>query len=136
MVYLDANVFVFAALATDKLGEAARHILANLSKVRAKTSCLTMDELAWAVLRRSDVKTAVENCRAAMGLRGLDISPVEYDDVWGMTREMAALELKPRDALHLATMRRLGEKTIVSEDPHFDKADVKRVSIKIFAKSI
>ena len=45
MVYLDANVFVFAALEAGELGNAARHILANLPKVKAKTCCLTLDEL-------------------------------------------------------------------------------------------
>jgi predicted nucleic acid-binding protein len=136
MVYLDANVFVFAALDDGELGDAARHILANLVKVRAKTCCLTLDELAWAVLRRSDHRTAAEACRAALELRDLDIVSIEFGDMWGMAQGMERLGLKPRDALHLAIMKRLGERSIVSEDPHFDKAKVKRISIRTFVKSI
>ena len=136
MVYLDANVFVFAALEDGELGDAARRILANLLKIGAKTCCLTLDELAWAVLRRSDVRTAAEACRGALGLRGLDIVPVEYGDMWEMAGEMEKWGLRPRDGLHLAIMKRLGEKSIVTEDPHFDKVGVKRVPIKAFAKSI
>jgi predicted nucleic acid-binding protein len=56
--------------------------------------------------------------------------------MWGMAQGMERLGLKPRDALHLAIMTRLGERSIVSEDPHFDKAKVKRISIRTFVKSI
>jgi predicted nucleic acid-binding protein len=136
MVYLDANVFVFAALATDKLGDASRHILANLRKIEAKTCCLTLDELAWAVLRRADVSTAAEACRAVLMLKDLEIISVEYGDVWEMTKMMETWKLKPRDGMHLAIMKRLGEESIVSEDEHFDKTNVKRIAIDVFANSI
>ena len=136
MVYLDASVFALAALEDGELGDAARYVLANLSKIGARTCCLTLDELAWAVLRRSDHHTAAEACRTALSLRGLDIVSVEFEDAWGMTREMEAFELRPRDALHLAVMKRLGERSIVSEDPHFDMAKVKRIPIRTFARSI
>jgi predicted nucleic acid-binding protein len=136
MVYLDVNVFAYAALAVDELGDAARHILANLSKVKARTSCLTIDELAWVVLRKSDVKTAIAVCRAVLALRDLDVLPVEPADAWEMTVQMERLGLRPRDALHLAVMKRIGERSIVSEDPHFDRARVKRIPIRSFAKSI
>ncbi len=135
-MYLDSNVFVFAALSKDELGNAARHILANLSKINARTCCLTIDELAWAILRRGDIQTAVENCRAVLALRDVDVLPVEPSDMWDMTREMEVFNLRPRDALHLAVMRRVGESSIVSEDEHFGKTDVKRIPIKTFAKSI
>lgn len=136
MVYLDSNVFVFAVLSKDELGNAARRILVNLSKVKARTCCLAIDELAWAILRKSDIKTVVENCRAVLALRDLDVSPVELGDMWEMTQEMEMFNLRPRDALHLAVMRRIGESSIVSEDEHFDKTDIKRIPIKTFAKSL
>jgi predicted nucleic acid-binding protein len=64
------------------------------------------------------------------------VIPVTHGDMWDMTSEMEAFELRPRDALHLAVMRRLGERSIVSEDLHFDKARVRRIPIRAFAKSI
>ena len=57
-------------------------------------------------------------------------------DMWEMTRKMEEFNLKPRDALHLAVMKRIGETSIVSEDKHFDKTDVKRIPIKAFEKSL
>ena len=138
MVYLDTNVFVLALLAKDELGVAAKRILANLKKIRAKTCCLTFDEIAWAVSRVAGIRAAAEMCRTVLALRHLKVVPVTHGDVWEMTREMEALELRPRDALHLAVMKRLGERSIVSEDVHFDKAKVKvkRVPIRTFARSI
>lgn len=132
MVYLDANVFVFAALAADELGDAARQILRKLRGISAKTCCLTMDELAWAVLRREDNAMAVRACRAVLELKDLDIVSVEYGDVWEMARVMENYDLRPRDALHYAVMRRLNEETIITEDIHFKKIGVKRMSIKDF----
>ena len=110
--------------------------MANLRKMDAKTCCLTMDELAWAILKRADVSTAAEACRAVLMLKDLDIVSVEYGDMWAMTREMETWELKPRDGLHLAIMKRLGKKSIVTEDAHFDKVGVKRIPINVFARSI
>jgi len=136
MVYLDANVFVFATLAKDSLGDASRRILENLRRIDAKTCCLTVDELAWVVLRKVDIATAVKACKAVLSLRELDIVSVEYGDMWNMVEFMQKFRLKPRDAVHLAVMRRLGEKTIVTEDVHFDRAQVKRVSIEKFAESL
>jgi len=136
LVYLDANIFVFAALAKDKLGDASRRILANLRVINAKTSCLTIDELAWAILRRVNSITAVKACRAVLMLRDLDVLSVDYGDIWGMVNAMETLGLRPRDALHLTVMKRLGEKTIVTEDAHFDAVGVERISIEDFAKRI
>jgi predicted nucleic acid-binding protein len=136
VVYLDANVFAFATLATDELGNNARYILANLYRTKARTCCLTIDELAWAILRRADAKRAVEACRAVLSLKGLEVVSVEYADVWQATIEMEKWGLKPRDAIHLAVMRRLGEREIVTEDPHFERAGVKRIPIPDFAGSL
>lgn len=136
MVYLDANVFVFAVLAKDELGDSARRILSKLKSLRARTCGLTMDELAWAVLRATDLATAIEACRAILALTDLEFSAVEYGDIWRMTENMRSWGLGPRDAIHLAVMKRLGEDTIVSEDTHFDGADVERLAIQAFADSI
>jgi len=136
MVYLDANVFIFAALGKDALGDASRRILANLQGIRAKTCCLTIDELAWVVLKRVDDETAVKACRAVLALRDLDVVSVEHGDMWKMAELIDTFGLRPRDAVHLAIMKRLGEKTIITEDIHFDikNLGVKRIPIEKFAK--
>ncbi len=51
MLYLDANVFVYAATNTSELGEKASALLERIQswEETAKTSVLTFDEVFWAV---------------------------------------------------------------------------------------
>jgi predicted nucleic acid-binding protein len=51
----------------------------------------------------------------------LSLEAVLPDDVAAMRREMAATGLLPRDALHVAVMRRLGLAAIASDDEGFDR---------------
>jgi predicted nucleic acid-binding protein len=51
----------------------------------------------------------------------LTLEPVLPEDVLLMRREMAATGLLPRDALHVAVMRRLGLTAIASDDEAFDR---------------
>ena len=126
---------MFAALARDAVGDAARLILSKLQQIDAKTCCLTIDELAWVVFKKVDNATAVKACRAVLALKDLEIVSIEYGDLWIMTDVMTKFQLRPRDALHLAVMKRLDEKAIVTEDSHFDAVGVNRMAIQAFAKS-
>ena len=53
MIYIDASVFVFAALNTKNAGDEARSLLRDVQtgKLEATSSALTFDELVWAVKR-------------------------------------------------------------------------------------
>ena len=51
----------------------------------------------------------------------LSLEPVLQADVTAMRREMGATGLLPRDALHVAVMRRLGLAAIASDDEGFDR---------------
>jgi predicted nucleic acid-binding protein len=51
----------------------------------------------------------------------LTIEPVLPEDVVAMRREMAAAGLLPRDAIHIAVMRRLGVTAIASDDDAFER---------------
>jgi len=55
---------------------------------------------------------------------------LEVEDYGLMKDFMLKYNLKPSDALHVASMKRFGAKIIVSEDPDFDRVEwVKRVWI-------
>ena len=51
MIYIDASLFVFAALNTENVGDEARSLLRDVQtgKLEANSSALTFDELVWAV---------------------------------------------------------------------------------------
>jgi predicted nucleic acid-binding protein len=53
--------------------------------------------------------------------RMISLEPVLPADISAMRREMVATGILPRDAIHLAVMRRLGITAIASDDDGFDR---------------
>ncbi len=53
----------------------------------------------------------------------LHLMEVETADFAGMLDSIRAFSLPPRDALHIAVMRRLGLTAIASDDADFDRVD-------------
>ncbi|MBO3769338.1 MAG: type II toxin-antitoxin system VapC family toxin [Thermoproteota archaeon] len=51
----------------------------------------------------------------------LEIIPIDYGDYDIMKKIMLDYGLKPSDALHIASMNKMGIRHIVSEDKEFDK---------------
>ena len=58
------------------------------------------------------------------------IHPVVIDDLWECRAILARHgDIRPRDAIHAAVMHRIGVRTIVSYDRHFDSiAGIDRVT--------
>ncbi len=121
MIYIDANVFIYAASDGGARGTAAASALRSALVKDAVTASLTLDEFLWAVRKKLDRITTAEKARQLMAL-DLEIAPVTRDDA-----EEAILlfenGLDPRDAIHAAVARRLRCATIVSSDPAFDKVE-------------
>lgn len=70
--YLDSNVFIYAALNQEDIGDRARSLLKEVQegKQPASTSALTFDELVWAVKKHRDLEEAVIAGEAFLGLPG------------------------------------------------------------------
>lgn len=122
MLYLDANVFIHAALDEGPRGRAAARLLESVGdgKESAATSALTLDEVVWKLMRVAGRPAALEQGRRLMALpvRLLD---VKATDVQEALRLMARYpSLKPRDAIHAAVALNAGLFSIVSDDPDFD----------------
>jgi predicted nucleic acid-binding protein len=66
VLYLDANVFIFAALSTKEYGDKAEAVLnrVQLGEEAAVTSALTLDEVFWMVKRNRGVEKAIETAEA------------------------------------------------------------------------
>jgi predicted nucleic acid-binding protein len=124
MLYLDSNVFIYAAINTKDLGENARALLQKIQQgeIRAKTSALTFDEVFWAV-RKHDVEAAFEACQALLNFPNLDIVPVDRELVIFALQLIKEHHLAPRDAIHAATAIAGKANAIVSTDAHFDKIE-------------
>jgi uncharacterized protein len=122
VLYLDANVFIFAGLNTENEGPKAVALLDKIQsgEQEAITSVLTFDEVFW-VVKRFDLNLAFEICEAMLNFPNLGIVPADKELALSALHLMKDCHLAPRDALHAATA--LAEKVdcMVTCDAHFGR---------------
>ncbi len=138
-VYLDANVFIYAATDTGRSGICAVQILeaVQAGKVHALTSVLTLDEITFVVKKLRDLPTAITLGKSFLQLNNLEIAPATIETAAVALEAMEQYSFLPRDALHYATARMHTASVIVTEDQDFNKIQgLKRFSIKEFASHI
>lgn len=132
MLYLDSNVFIYAAINTKHLGENARSLLKKIQRgeEKAETSALTFDEVFWAI-RKHDQEAAFEACHALLNFPNLEVVPADRELVLFALQLIKKHHLAPRDAIHAATAIADKADAIVSTDVHFDKIEeLKRWSLE------
>lgn len=137
MLYLDSNVFIYAAINTKELGEKARALLQQIQQGEemAETSALTFDEVFWAIKKYSP-EVAFEACSALLNFPNLEIVATTRELVLSALQLIKDYNLAPRDAIHAATAISEKADTIVSTDIHFDRIkEVKHVSFSTYHKS-
>lgn len=131
MIYIDSNVFVYAILNTEEIGEKARSLLQRIQQgeEKAETSALTFDEVFWAI-KKIDFEAALEAAQALLNFPNLEIVSVDRDLSLSALQLIKEYHLDPRDAIHAATAIAGKAEVVVSTDPHFDKLrELKRRSL-------
>ncbi len=123
MIYLDANVFIFAALNTERMGEEARRLLRKVQEgeLVAASSTLSFDELVWAVKRNRTADDAITSGEALLDMPRLKLVNVDPDLLAKALAVMKEYRLDPRDAIHAASALKEDAEAIVSTDKHFDR---------------
>ena len=122
VLYLDANIFIYAAVNTEELGEKAGALLQKIQQgeEKAETSALTYDEVFWAV-KKHDLELAFEICEALLNFPNLEIIPADRELASSALHLIREYRLAPRDALHAATAIAEKADCIVSTDTDFDR---------------
>lgn len=122
MLYLDANIFIYATINTQELGEKARSLLGKIQKGQqvAETSALTFDEVFW-VIKKHDLQLAYEACEALLNFPNLEIIPADKEVVLTALQIIKECNLAPRDAIHAATAITKKADFIVSTDRDFER---------------
>lgn len=125
MVFLDANVFLYAAGRDHPLREPCRRVLRKVEdgSLPSNTSAEVVQELLFVLWRRGMPGRGIRLAR-----RVLELFPEAFPTTGGEMRGACDLverypSLTPRDAVHVATMRGHGLDTIVSADVHFDTVE-------------
>jgi predicted nucleic acid-binding protein len=132
VLYLDANILIFAALNTEEVGDKAVALLSMIQsgEEQAVTSALTFDEVFWEVKRNRGLEKAIDTAEAILNFPNLAIVPADRVVVSSALGIIRKYQLAPRDAIHAATA--IAEKVdfIASTDNHFDRIkELKRKSL-------
>ena len=122
-VYLDSNVFIFAACSEDEIGTNCKKILDLIvrAKVKAITSCITFDEIFYKIRKLGGFELAVlftENLLNMPNLSFVDLTPTVLANSVNVLKKH---KLAPKDALHVATAQLHNAHIFVSEDADFSK---------------
>lgn len=123
MKYLDASLFIAAALDPGPTGDRCRALLRRVraGELPAATSALTWDELAYVVGRRRGWEAGLDAGRRLLAITHLRLIAVDGEVLRGADQAARAHGLRPRDALHVASARKAAATSIVSEDRDLDR---------------
>ncbi len=130
-VFLDTNIFLYAAGVSHPLREACVKVLRRVAdgSLDATINSEVAQEVLYVLTRRGRRDDAL---KLAGHLTALfpDLLAVTRDDVveaCQLLRKYSGISV--RDAIHVGTMLRNGVKTVVSADSDFDRvAEIRRIS--------
>jgi len=129
MIYLDANIFLYAILNKEEKGEKARNLIKKIQKgeIIAGTSVLSFDEVFWGVKKHRDFDKALKATKVFLEIPNLMFFDVNDEIIWTAYNFAEKYRLDPRDSIHLACALNHGIFTIFSEDDDFDRVkEIKR----------
>ena len=129
--YIDSNIFVFACVSEDALGENCRKLLDSIVKgnLDAVTTALTFDEVFYKLSKLKGFDSAVLFTENFLQMPNLALAKVDESLValaFGIVKKH---KLAPRDALHTATAIAGKAEFLISEDREFSKV-FSRISAK------
>lgn len=127
LVFLDTNVFMYAAGAPHPLKESCIQVLRGLGRgaLRAAINVEVLQELLYRYHYLHVPEKGLELCRAVLRYP-LEVWPVTPGDMHLAIELYAVLRsrgIEPRDADHAATMQTHGVTRLISTDRVFDHVD-------------
>ena len=120
-LFLDANLVIYLNTVTGEERPTIDRFFKALLRERLFANMLVLDETLYVSKRRYAVPYAmtIEFLRRAF-LPYTEIIPIAEEDLQATERYLTEYDVKPSDAIHLATMDKLGITSIVSEDEELD----------------
>ena len=129
-IYLDANIFIYAAINNGSVGEKCRKILFEIyqNKSTGYTSVLTWDEVVYSIWKKEGKIKAFEQGKNFLKLPNILFISATSAIISKSQELMENYGLKPRDAIHVATALSNNITQIASDDSDFNKVkEIKRV---------
>ena len=127
LIYVDAGIFIAAALNNGEEGKTARDLIFNQP---IATSSLTFTEILGTVTKLAGREQAKWMCGKFLAASKLQILQTNAQTASFTFENFNTTPLNPRQAAHLACMQQHEITLIASKDPEFDKINgIKRVKI-------
>ncbi|MDR2204383.1 MAG: type II toxin-antitoxin system VapC family toxin [Nitrososphaerota archaeon] len=125
LVYVDSNVFLYPVLYSiemDSRVKKASELLKSIAigELSAYTSVLTWDEVVWVVRKTMGADEALSQGKKLLGFINLYFISVDENILSQAQGLMGKYNLKPRDAIHVASALSRELLTIISDDQDFD----------------
>ena len=136
MIYLDANIFIYAITNTEFKGECSRQILTKIAKkeVPGCTSLLTWDEFIHILKKWIGREAANIAGNKFLNFPNLTFLRVEENVIIHAQNLMTKYNLNPRDAIHIASALVNNVTEILTDDLDFDNIkEIKRLKIEKFS---
>jgi predicted nucleic acid-binding protein len=120
-LFLDANLAIYLNTLTGEERPTLDRFFKSLLKEPLFTNMLVLDETLHVSRRRYAVpySMTMRFLRRAF-LPYTEIIPIAEEDLQATERYLTKYDVKPSDAIHLATMDKVGITSIVSEDEELD----------------
>ena len=124
-VYVDSNIFVYAATNADK-SPAARELLNTISngKMQAWTSTLTYDEVCWQLLNHLPEEQARDAMELFLNAPNLGYINATQDIIRRAHTYIFEDGADPRDGIHLASIEAKDLDRVYTEDADFQDRSI------------
>lgn len=127
-VFIDSNIFIYAAQAHPKFGGACKKIVEDIEskKIEATTSVLNIAEVTEVIDRNANRKAAVNVVELLLALP-MDIEDVVKEHEVDALSIFSTLEANYFDTVFAAVMKEKFIDTIITNDSHFE--DLKGIKV-------
>jgi len=132
MIYLDSNIFIYAATNDEEKGDASRELLNKIinGKEKGFTCALTWDEVVHSIWKLRGKEKAIIEGKKMLELTSIVWFKISKENINKAQDLMEEYNLKPRDAIHAATAIINNITQFATDDPDFDQIkELKRIKI-------
>jgi len=134
MNYIDANIFIYPLVnpINDEKLLLSNKILSQIvnNKLNSYTSYLTWDEFMHVLVKKLGKEEAIKEGEKFLRFPNLVFLKADGNVIFRAQELISKYNLKPRDAIHVATALINGINHIISDDSDFDKiTELKRIKL-------
>jgi len=135
LTYVDSNVFLYPVLYSKEVDPRVKKTSDILKKIAtgelfAFTSVLTWDEVVWVVRKTMGFNEAQSQGQKLLGFLNLHFIEVNENILSQAQGLIVKYNLKPRDAIHIASALNQKIELIISDDQDFDVIkEIKRIPL-------